>query len=169
MFNYILPRSSQSHARICWTIPTKHFLILNKKNCDPCQAYPESLRKCYQVSIGLNQWTLYNSETVVSKLVKRLVGLCTKEDYPTSPIPILEPPNPWIDEFYVVQELRATDFKDSKIWQKGSLDICMFLSQAFMFNQQLLILLRLLTCLILTGPIHGNPKNVFWHIHHRGS
>ena len=43
------------------------------------------------------------------------------DTYPTSPFPILEPENPWIDEFYVVQEeRRATDFKASKIVKKSS-------------------------------------------------
>ena len=40
-------------------------------------------------------------------------------DCPTSPFTILEPQNPWIDEFYVVQKRRATDFKAPKLW-KGS-------------------------------------------------
>ena len=40
-------------------------------------------------------------------------------DNPTSPFIILEPENPWIDEFYVVPESRATDFKAPKLW-KGS-------------------------------------------------
>ena len=35
--------------------------------------------------------------------------------YPTSPFTILEPQNPWIGEFYAVQERRATDKKGSKI------------------------------------------------------
>ena len=39
--------------------------------------------------------------------------------YPTSLFPILEPRNPWIDGFNVVQERRATDFKAPKLW-KGS-------------------------------------------------
>ena len=30
---------------------------------------------------------------------------------PTSPFTILEPQNPWIGEFYVVQERRAMDFR----------------------------------------------------------
>ena len=34
---------------------------------------------------------------------------------PTSPFTILEPENPWIDEFYVAQERRATGFLSSKI------------------------------------------------------
>ena len=43
-----------------------------------------------------------------------------KKDYcPTSPFTILEPQNPWIDEFYIVQERRVTDFKALKLW-KGS-------------------------------------------------
>ena len=39
--------------------------------------------------------------------------------HPTSPFTILEPQNPWIDEFYVVQERRTTDFKALKL-RKGS-------------------------------------------------
>ena len=39
--------------------------------------------------------------------------------YPTSPFPILEPQNPWIDEFDLVREHRATDFKAPKL-RKGS-------------------------------------------------
>ena len=38
---------------------------------------------------------------------------------PTRPFPIIEPQNPGMDEIYVVQERRATDFKDPKLW-KGS-------------------------------------------------
>ena len=38
---------------------------------------------------------------------------------PTSPFTILETQNPWIDEFYVVQEHRATNFKALKL-RKGS-------------------------------------------------
>ena len=48
-------------------------------------------------------------------------------DYlPTSPFTVLELQNPWIDEFYVVQERRATDFKVPKSW-KGSSSRCRFL------------------------------------------
>ena len=36
-------------------------------------------------------------------------------DLITSPFPILKPQNPWIDEFYVVAERRATDFKAPKL------------------------------------------------------
>ena len=36
------------------------------------------------------------------------------DSYPTSPFTIFEPQNPWIDEFYVVQERRATDLKAPK-------------------------------------------------------
>ena len=36
-----------------------------------------------------------------------------------SPFQILEPQSPWIDEFYVVQERRATGFK-APILGKGS-------------------------------------------------
>ena len=38
-----------------------------------------------------------------------------KAHNPTSPFTILEPQNPWLDEFYVAQERRATDFKDQKL------------------------------------------------------
>ena len=38
-----------------------------------------------------------------------------KLHYPTSPFAIKEPQNPWIDEFYVVQERRATDFEAPKL------------------------------------------------------
>ena len=38
---------------------------------------------------------------------------------PMSPYPIWELRNPWIDEFYVVQERRATEFKAPKLG-KGS-------------------------------------------------
>ena len=31
--------------------------------------------------------------------------------HPTSPFPIIEPENPWIGEFCVIQEHRETDFK----------------------------------------------------------
>ena len=34
---------------------------------------------------------------------------------PTNPFAILEPQNPWIDEFYVVQERHATDFKAPRL------------------------------------------------------
>ena len=34
---------------------------------------------------------------------------------PTSPFTILGPKNTWIDEFYVVQKRRATDFKAPKL------------------------------------------------------
>ena len=34
---------------------------------------------------------------------------------PTNPFPILEPQNPLIDEFYVVQNPRTTDFKAPKL------------------------------------------------------
>ena len=34
---------------------------------------------------------------------------------PASPFAILKPQNPWIDEFYVVQESRAEDFKAQKL------------------------------------------------------
>ena len=33
----------------------------------------------------------------------------------TSIFTILEPRNPWIDELYIVQERRATDFKVTKL------------------------------------------------------
>ena len=39
--------------------------------------------------------------------------------HPTSPFTILEPQNPWIDEFYVVRERRTTDFEHPKLG-KGS-------------------------------------------------
>ena len=39
--------------------------------------------------------------------------------HPTSPFTIFEPQNPWIDEFYLMQERRATYFKALKLW-KGS-------------------------------------------------
>ena len=38
---------------------------------------------------------------------------------PTSPFPILQPWNPWFDEFYEVQKRRATDFEAPKLG-KGS-------------------------------------------------
>ena len=42
------------------------------------------------------------------------------DHFPMSPFTVLEPQNPWIDQFYVVQERRATDyFKASKLC-KGS-------------------------------------------------
>ena len=41
--------------------------------------------------------------------------------YPTSPFPILEPKNPWID----VQERRATDFKAPKLGKGSSGIDCM--------------------------------------------
>ena len=34
---------------------------------------------------------------------------------PTNPFAILEPQNPWIDDFYVVQERHATDFKAPRL------------------------------------------------------
>ena len=40
-------------------------------------------------------------------------------NFPTSLFTVLEPQNPWIDEFYVVQERLATNFKASKLG-KGS-------------------------------------------------
>ena len=44
---------------------------------------------------------------------------CFCEELPTNSFSTLELQNPWIDEFYVVQESRATDFKAPKLW-KGS-------------------------------------------------
>ena len=38
----------------------------------------------------------------------------------TSPITILEPQNPWIDQFYAVGERRATDFKALKLSKRPS-------------------------------------------------
>ena len=38
---------------------------------------------------------------------------------PTSPFPIVETQNPWIDKLYVAQERRATDSKAHKLG-KGS-------------------------------------------------
>ena len=38
---------------------------------------------------------------------------------PTSPFTILEPQNPGIDKFYVIQERRTTDFRAAKLG-KGS-------------------------------------------------
>ena len=35
--------------------------------------------------------------------------------HPTSPFPILEPQNPWIDEFYLVQKRHLTDLKAPKL------------------------------------------------------
>ena len=35
-------------------------------------------------------------------------------EHPASPVTILEPQNPWIDEFYVVQESVTTDSKAPK-------------------------------------------------------
>ena len=40
--------------------------------------------------------------------------------YPTRPFTIREPQNPWFDEFYLVQEVRVTDFKAPKFWQGAS-------------------------------------------------
>ena len=37
------------------------------------------------------------------------------ESHPTRPFTILEHQNPWIGEFYVVQERRTTDFKALKL------------------------------------------------------
>ena len=39
---------------------------------------------------------------------------------PTSPFTTFEPQNPQIDEFCVVQERRATDFKAPKLWKGWS-------------------------------------------------
>ena len=41
--------------------------------------------------------------------------------YPTSPFPILEPPNPWIDKFYLVQERRKTGFEAPKLQAEKTL------------------------------------------------
>ena len=55
------------------------------------------------------------------QLIQFIVGLAAVAltYLPTSSFPILEPQNPWIDKFYVVQQRRATDFKAPKLW-KGS-------------------------------------------------
>ena len=43
-----------------------------------------------------------------------------RREYTTSPFTILEPRNSWIDEFYVVQERRETDFEVSKLLKSSS-------------------------------------------------
>ena len=50
---------------------------------------------------------------------------------PTSPYTTLEPQNPRIDEFYVVRELRATDFKAPKLGKgsSGSDECVQFIQQ----------------------------------------
>ena len=58
-------------------------------------------------------FTRWNYETI-SSLVLIYNSYC-----PTSPFTVLEPQNPWIDEFYVVQKRLAPDFKAPKSW-KGS-------------------------------------------------
>ena len=45
--------------------------------------------------------------------------LIFRYSYPTSPFTILEPRNPWMDEFHVFQERLATDFKAPQLG-KGS-------------------------------------------------
>ena len=45
---------------------------------------------------------------------------CNSKINPAGPFPILEPQNPWIDEFHVVQECHATDFKTPKLWKGRS-------------------------------------------------
>ena len=52
----------------------------------------------------------------ISLVVERL----KRHQDPTSPFTILEPQNPWINEFYVVQKRRATDFKATKLWKDSS-------------------------------------------------
>ena len=56
-----------------------------------------------------------------------LVGIWCDLDssLPTSRLTIMELQNPWIDEFYVVQELRATDFEAPKI-VRGHLGVFFF-------------------------------------------
>ena len=59
--------------------------------------------------------------------------------YQTSPFTILESQNPWIDELYVVQECRSTDFKAPKLWKGSSgnsaiyYDVILFLCNLY-FN-----------------------------------
>ena len=52
---------------------------------------------------------LFTMQKNVIPLIHIIIALCI--NYPTSPFPISEPPNPWIDDFFVVKERRATDFK----------------------------------------------------------
>ena len=52
-----------------------------------------------------------NSTYIVTDYTKVLYTNITPYLYPAGPSPILELQNPSIDEFYVIQERRATDFK----------------------------------------------------------
>ena len=52
--------------------------------------------------------------------------------FPTSPFTILDPQNPWIDEFYiVVQERRGTDCKAPKLWQARRVELPSYLTGYF--------------------------------------
>ena len=44
----------------------------------------------------------------------------SENGHPPSPFTIFEPRNPWIEEFCVVQECRATDFKAIKLGKCSS-------------------------------------------------
>ena len=52
---------------------------------------------------------------------------------PTSLFTILEPQNPWIDEFYIVQNRRATSF-DAPILLKGSSGILDVYTKCILFR-----------------------------------
>ena len=58
----------------------------------------------------------------------------TKGNCPTSPFTIWEPQDPWIDEFLVVYERRATDLKASKLGKETSRPILIYCCAANFFR-----------------------------------
>ena len=70
--------------------------------------------------VGLEYYSLLKDNYMPAKEENRREVRNNKTAYPTSPFQILEPLYPWIDEFYVVQERRATDFKAPKLGNGSS-------------------------------------------------
>ena len=51
----------------------------------------------------------------IDDVLRLTMNISSNKPLAASPFTIIEPQNPWIDEFYVVQERCATDFRSSKI------------------------------------------------------
>ena len=64
----------------------------------------------------INESTTNDAFQPAEMMILRYKPISVKQEiFPTSPFTILEPHNPRIDEFHVIQERRASDFKAPKL------------------------------------------------------
>ena len=75
------------------------------------------LQSPFKHPTSMYSYTIFTSLGIDIELFSGLLSAMSFQP-PTSPFPMLEPPNPWIGEFYVVQERRETDFKARKLKKK---------------------------------------------------